>query len=333
VRFSHPATDREAAAAVVPGQATQARRDSGAPVDYTTYVMDAPSDAETALDRVYDIQAPQEQTLPLVVASPHSGRFYPPEFLAAARLDGRTLRKSEDAFVDEIFAAAPRLGAPLLRALFPRAFLDVNREAYELDPEMFADSLPAYVNTRSPRVAAGLGTIARVVANGEEIYRGKLRFADAAQRIARFYQPYHAALRDLIDASAARFGHCILIDSHSMPSAGSAERERDGRRVDLVLGDCFGSACAPVVIDTAERLLRSKGYTVNRNAPYAGGFTTRHYGRPRTGVHALQIEINRDLYMDEGTLDRLPFLPTLAEHMAELVTTLGAIDGDLLRRR
>lgn len=295
--------------------------------------MDAHFDADAPLDRVYDLQAPQDQTLPLVVASPHSGRHYPPDFLSAARLDGRTLRKSEDAFVDEIFAASPRLGAPLLRALFPRAFLDANREAYELDPEMFADRLPAYVNTRSPRVAAGLGTIARVVANGEEIYRTKLRFADAVQRVARFYTPYHAALKDLIDATAARFGHCILIDSHSMPSAGSTERAREGRRVDLVLGDCFGSACAPVIIDTAEKLLRSKGYSVNRNAPYAGGFTTRHYGRPRTGVHALQIEINRDLYMDEATLDRLPYLSVLAEHMAELVATLGGLDGALLRKR
>lgn len=295
--------------------------------------MDAHFDADSAPDRVYEIQAPPVQTLPVVVASPHSGRHYPPDFLAAARLDGRALRKSEDAFVDEIFAAVPQLGAPLLRALFPRAFLDVNREAYELDPEMFADSLPAYVNTRSPRVAAGLGTIARVVANGEEIYRGKLQFADAVQRITRFYHPYHGALKQLIDATAAHFGHCILVDSHSMPSAGSAERDRDGRRVDLVLGDCFGSACAPIVIDTAERLLRSKGYTVNRNTPYAGGFTTRYYGRPRTGVHTLQIEINRDLYMDEATLDRLPYLNTLAEHMAELVGTLGEIDGSSLRRR
>lgn len=295
--------------------------------------MDPPAAADIAPDRVYDLRAPEAQALPLVVASPHSGRDYPPEFLAAVRLDGQTLRKSEDAFVDEIFADAPRLGVPLLRALFPRAFLDANREAYELDPEMFADRLPAYVNTRSPRVAAGLGTIARVVANGENIYRGKLRFADAEARIARFYHPYHAALKALIDASAERFGHCILIDCHSMPSTGTPERSRGGRPVDLVLGDCFGSACAPVVIDTAERLLRAKGYTINRNAPYAGGFTTRHYGRPRTGVHALQIEIRRDLYMDEATLERRPFLPVLAGHMTELLAALGALDGAVLRRR
>ncbi len=295
--------------------------------------MDAHFDADTTCNHVCDTQAPPEQTLPVVVASPHSGRCYAPEFLSAARLDGQALRKSEDAFVDEIFAFAPQLGAPLLRALFPRAFLDVNREAYELDPDMFADRLPNYVNTRSPRVAAGLGTIARVVANGEEIYRTKLHFCDAVQRVTHFYHPYHDALKALIEATAKRFGHCILIDSHSMPSAASPERRRDGRRVDLVLGDRFGSACDPIVIDTAETLLRAKGYAVNRNTPYAGGFTTRHYGQPRTGVHALQIEINRGLYMDEATLARRSYLPVLGEHMAELIATLGRIDGKQLRKR
>jgi len=310
------------------------RRDSAGHVDYITEVMDAHfNTAAAGPDQVFEIQVPLEQTLALVVASPHSGRDYPPAFLAAARLDGRTLRKSEDAFVDEIFASAPAHGAPLLRALFPRSFLDANREAFELDPDMFADSLPAYVNTRSPRVAAGLGTIARVVANGEEIYRDKLRFSEAAQRVTRFYHPYHGALRRLIDATTARFGRCVLLDCHSMPSGGVAERERDGRRVDMVLGDCFGSACAPAVTDAAERLLRAKGYTVSRNTPYAGGFTTRHYGRPRLGVHALQIELNRDLYMDEATLTRLPFLPVLAEHVAELMLLLGRLDAAALHAR
>jgi len=310
------------------------RRDSVGLVDYITGIMDAHFDnAAAGADQVFEIQAPPDQALALVVASPHSGRHYPPAFLAAARLDGQTLRKSEDAFVDEIFASAPAHGAPLLRALFPRSFLDANREAFELDPDMFADSLPAYVNTRSPRVAAGLGTIARVVANGEEIYRDKLRFAEAAQRVTRFYHPYHAALRRLIDATTARFGRCILLDCHSMPSGGAGDRERDGRRVDMVLGDCFGSACAPAVTDAAERLLRAKGYIVSRNAPYAGGFTTRHYGRPRLGVHALQIELNRDLYMDEANLARLPFLPVLAEHMAELMLLLGRLDARSLSAR
>jgi N-formylglutamate amidohydrolase len=175
-------------------------------------------------------------------------------------------------------------------------------------------------------VAAGLGTIARIVGTGEEIYRGKLRFADAVRRIEGFYEPYHRALRRLVDETRARFGHCVLVDCHSMPSGWAGERPRDSRKVDMVLGDCFGTSCAPSVIETAERTLRDRGYTVNRNAPYAGGYTTRHYGRPRQGVHALQIEINRDLYMDEALLERRPFLSVLAGHMTHLVQVLGALD-------
>src|SRR5580658_8894158 len=165
-----------------------------------------------------DLRRPATQLLPLVVASPHSGADYPPEFVAASRLDPLTLRRSEDAFVDEIFAAAPRLGAPMLAARFPRAYLDVNREAWELDPAMFADALPDYVNVRSPRVRMGLGTIARIVASGEEIYDGKLCFAQAEERIETLYRPYHAALGTLIEETAANFGSCLVVDCHSMPS-------------------------------------------------------------------------------------------------------------------
>lgn len=290
--------------------------------------MDAHVDAVTQPDRTFDVLTPAEQSKPLVLASPHSGNQYPAGFLAAARLDARALRKSEDCFVDEIFAAAPGLGVPMIRALFPRAFLDVNREAYELDPDMFADTLPSYVNTRSPRVAAGLGTIARVVANGEDIYRGKLRFADAVERVSHYYTPYHTALRRLVEDTRNRFGHAVLIDCHSMPSPNAGER--DSRRADIVLGDCFGNACAPAVIDAAERFLRGLGYSVKRNSPYAGGYTTRHYGRPRQGIHALQIEIGRELYMDEAKLERLPFLAVLARHMGELIETLGHLPPDRL---
>ena len=277
----------------------------------------------------FDILAPQSQRLPLVLASPHSGNAYSATFLASSRLDARALRKSEDCFVDEIFAFAPGFGVPLIRALFPRAYLDVNREAYELDPEMFADPLPAYVNTRSPRVAAGLGTIARVVANGEDIYRGKLRFAEALDRVSRCYTPYHNALRRLVDDTRDAFGHALLIDCHSMPSASTAASGKGGGRggnhPEIVLGDCYGNACAPAVIDAAEEFLRGLGYAVSRNNPYAGGYTTRHYGRPRQGIHALQIEIARDLYMDEAALTRLPYLDVLARHMTELVDTLGLL--------
>lgn len=293
--------------------------------------MDASFENQSAGDGIFEIHAPARQTFPLVLASPHSGRNYTADFLAASRLDGLALRKSEDSFVDEIFAAAAARGAPLLKALFPRAYLDPNREALELDPDMFADPLPPYVNTRSPRVAAGLGTVARIVANGEEIYGRKLRFADALGRIGRCYHPYHAALRRLIDDTHRQFGYCLLLDCHSMPSNGiPSQGEAARHRVDFVLGDCYGSACAPLVMETAEAVLRRFGYVVNRNIPYAGGFTTRHYGRPRNNVHALQIEINRALYMDEARIARKAYIDVLAEHMVTLVETLGALRADAL---
>jgi len=290
--------------------------------------MDRYFDADADRTQVFEILAPPVQTMPLVLASPHSGTSYPPDFLAASRLDAFSLRKSEDTFVDEIFMAAPLLGAPLIRALFPRAFLDANREAFELDPEMFADMLPTYVNVRSPRVAAGLGTIAKLVANGEEIYRGKLRFAEALARVNRFYHPYHAALKRMIDQTRHRFGYCVLLDCHSMPSGGnSAEPSSAWSKVDFVLGDCYGISCSPTLIETAERTLRSQGYIVNRNTPYAGGFTTRHYGRPRTGVQALQIEINRALYMDERSISQKPYIGELAGHMEKLIGVLSGVRG------
>src|SRR5436305_6313162 len=187
---------------------------------------------------VLDLREPAARRLPLVVASPHSGTEYPADFVAASRLDPLALRQSEDSFVDELFAAAPRLGAPLLAARFPRAYLDVNREAYELDPAMFSDALPSFVNARSPRVRIGLGTIARIVASGEEIYAEKLRFADAEQRIERLYHPYHDILRRLVEETERMFGGYLLVDCHSMPSiSGCGE---DG--ADIVLGDCHGTA-------------------------------------------------------------------------------------------
>lgn len=282
-------------------------------------------------DVPFDIVRPTEQTLPVVLASPHSGRRYSEPFLAASRLDPQALRRSEDSFVDEIFAEAAARGAPLLRAHFPRAYVDVNREPYELDPEMFAEALPAHVNSASPRVAAGLGTIARIVAQGQEIYRGKLPYAEAERRIADCHRPYHAALADLLEETRRRFGYAILIDCHSMPTMpGLPLTNARGRAVDFVLGDLHGSACAPAVTEAAVRWLTGQGYAVERNAPYAGGYTTRHYGRPAEGRHALQIEISRALYMDEPTIRRRPYLATLARQMADLVETLGRLDPALL---
>ncbi len=289
---------------------------------------------EMDLEVSHEVLMPREQTLPLVLSSPHSGNHYYPDFLAASRLDPLMLRRSEDSFVDELFESAPRQGAPLLRALFPRAYLDPNREPYELDPAMFEDPLPGYANTRSPRVAVGLGTIPRVVANGWDIYSGKLVFSEVLARLRSHYWPYHAALADLIGTTKARFGTCLLIDCHSMPSTGpSTDRDGPGpgQRVDVVLGDCHGSACAAAVTDTAARALKSMGYRVARNRPYAGGHVTRHYGRPQQGVHALQVEINRSLYMDEHRIRPNRGMAGVARDMGDLVAVLGAIDGALLR--
>ncbi len=288
-------------------------------------------DVETPFDiddASHEILAPERQTLPLVFASPHSGANYRPEFLAASRLDALALRRSEDSFVDELFGWAPRLGAPLLRALFPRAFVDPNREPFELDPTMFEDALPAYANTLSPRVAAGLGTIARVVANGAEIYRGKLSFDEAQRRLRRYYWPYHRALAGLVERTQGAFGCCVLVDCHSMPSIGRPrERDHSHSRLDFVLGDCHGNSCAPLVVDLAESALRDLGYRVARNTPYSGGFVTRHYGRPREGVHALQIEINRALYMDETRIRRAPAMAGLKQDLRALIAALGAVDS------
>ncbi len=291
------------------------------------------SRVEDAEGGVYRLHQPLEQLLPVVLASPHSGREYPPSFIARSRLDPLTLRRSEDGYVDEIFQAAVSLGVPMLAALFPRAFLDPNREPFELDPSMFDGPLPSHVNSRSPRVAAGLGTVPRVVANGEEIYTGRLSFADARARLGRCYYPYHEALRGLIEATRTRFGYCILLDCHSMPSIGLPPELASMGSLDAVLGDCFGSACAPQVTLAAESNLTAMGYVVGRNAPYAGGYTTRHYGRPADGVHTLQIELNRALYMEELSLSRLPYLEVLASHMRRLVAAVGAVPAPVLLAR
>ncbi|WP_119418260.1 N-formylglutamate amidohydrolase [Desertibaculum subflavum] len=275
------------------------------------------------------LSLPTVQSIPFVYSSPHSGTFYPPDFLAAARLDHVAIRRSEDSFVDELFAAVPLLGAPLVAARYARAFCDVNREPYELDPAMFEDELPAFANTTSLRVAGGHGTIARVVGAGAEIYRGKLTFAEADRRIRDCYQPYHAALGRLLAETRARFGVAVLIDCHSMPSTGGPlERDSGRARPDIVLGDRYGSACAPELVETATRALQSLGYRVSRNAPYAGGFNTYHYGRPAERLHALQIEINRGLYMDEERLAKKPGFARLAGDLERLVAALSAFAQD-----
>lgn len=245
----------------------------------------------------FEVVAPADQRIPFVFNSPHSGRAYPPDFLAVSRLDERTIRRSEDTYVDELFMSAVPLGAPLMRAHFPRAWLDVNREPYELDPAMFVGELPPYANIRSMRVAGGLGTIARVVSENVEIYAEPLPVAEALARIETIYKPYHDRLAALLEATRRRFGFAVLIDCHSMPS--SVRMAPSRMRADFVLGDRYGASCAPEIIETAAAVLGEAGYSVARNKPYAGGYITEHYGRPAEGLHALQVEINRGLYMNE----------------------------------
>jgi len=276
------------------------------------------------------VAEPETAPVPLVFSSPHSGDRYPDSFVAGARLDALTLRRSEDAFVDELFDAAPGAGAWLIRATFPRAYVDLNREAWELDPTMFDGPLPAFVNAASPRVGAGLGTLARVVANGAEIYRDKLKFADARKRIETLYMPYHAALEALVAARVAESGRCALVDCHSMPSVGGPmDRDPGRRRLDFVLGDGFGTSCAPALVEAAENYLKRHGYAVGRNDPYAGGFITRHYGAPRAGRHALQVEINRQLYMDELAIAKNAGFGALRAALAGLVRELARIAPSL----
>jgi N-formylglutamate deformylase len=273
------------------------------------------------------LSRPSRQTAPLVFASPHSGRCYPPEFLAESRLDALAVRRSEDSFVEELWSAAPEHGAPLIAATFPRVYCDANREAWELDPAMFDGPLPPWVNTGSPRVGAGLGTVARIVASGEPVYRRRLSFPAVEARIQRCWHPYHNALGRLIEETKDRFGCCLLIDCHSMPT-----HPLHGHSApDMVLGDAHGTACAPRAVRLVEDVLGGFGYRVRRNDPYAGGYVTRHYGRPRERVHVLQIELARGLYMNEVTIERLPAMARLQADLTQLIARLARADWSSLR--
>ena len=233
-------------------------------------------------------------------ASPHSGNVYPPDFVAASRLDELALRSSEDAFVDDLFADAPRYGAPLLAALAPRAYVDVNRAADELDPALIAGLQRSQPN---PRINSGLGVIPRVVAGGRAIYRGKIPRREAEMRLTRIWHPYHDALRSLLAQTHAASGEVVLIDCHSMPrDALGAGRSPARTRPDVVLGDRFGASASPEVTERVDAAFKAAGFRVARNTPFAGAFIAQHYGRPTRGQHVVQIEIDRGLYMHEGEL-------------------------------
>jgi N-formylglutamate amidohydrolase len=281
------------------------------------------------LDPPFEILEPQVCRAPIVFNSPHSGCVYPQAFLGAARLDITTLRRSEDCFVDELMVGVVARGHPLMRAHFPRCYVDVNREPYELDPRMFEGRLPSFANTRSMRVAGGLGTVARVVGDAQEIYDQRIPVDDALRRIENLYKPYHRALRRLLSRMHSESGAAVLVDCHSMPSTAGAKEERP--RADLVLGDRYGTSCASAISEAVESALRDLGYVVSRNKPYAGGFITEHYGNPAAGLHSIQLEVNRALYMDERRFERTVGFTALATDLVTVADQLAALPLDELQ--
>ncbi|MCC3306479.1 N-formylglutamate amidohydrolase [Sneathiella sp. HT1-7] len=280
------------------------------------------------------IEWPSEWRIPFIFSSPHSGRDYPEEFIESTKLEFTKLRQSEDFLVDELFACAPDYGAPLLSANFPRAYCDANREAFELDPHMYKTPLPDYVMTVSPRLASGIGTIPKVVGAGQEIYAGKLDFEDARQRINECYFPYHHALRQLLEEGRKKFGYIYLLDCHSMPPAnvskgGSLFRASD-QRPNIILGNRYGTSCSPRLFEEAFTRLEDHGYHIGQNSPYAGGYITAHYGNPEKNIHALQIEINRALYMDQENLQTTDGFCMLKKAIAGFVQGMSANYSSLL---
>ncbi len=277
------------------------------------------------LAKPFRILRPQLQTVPFIFASGHSGRRYPESLIAQSRLDALTLRRSEDAFVDELFAGVVDLGAPLIAAEFPRAYCDVNRASGELDSGMFDAALGMAIDLPSPRVAAGLGVIPRIVRDGAEIYARKLSPREAELRLSGLYRPYHAALAQLAGETVKRFGVAVVVDCHSMPSALSVP--------DIVLGDRYGASAPLLLTGWAENAFLAARFSIARNAPYAGGYTTMLYGRGHSGLFGLQIEINRALYLDEDRLQRKAGFENLRKRLHETLARLTAIDPALLGGR
>lgn len=289
-----------------------------------------PTDALAADDLegpAFEVLRAEALQSPLVFASPHSGRVYPAAMMTASRLDSREIRRSEDALVDGLIEGGIEAGAAMVLCRVGRAYVDVNRDPWELDEAMFSDRLPEHARSMSARVAAGLGSVPRVVGDGRAIYARKLRFAEAEARIAAVHAPYHAALAGLLAEAKQAFGAGVLIDWHSMPSAAGRGEARKGRpKPDMVLGDRHGDACAPGLTALVKRQLEAAGYVVALNSPYAGGYTTQTHGRPEDGVHALQVELDRGLYLDERTLEPKPSFPRLRADLERLFTVLARAD-------
>jgi N-formylglutamate amidohydrolase len=275
------------------------------------------------IDESYHLALPLRRDTSVIFSSPHSGRSYTPEFLELTQLDGKSIRSSEDAYVDLLMEKATSFGAPLITAQTPRAFIDLNRAVDELDPSVIEGISRGMHN---PRVSSGLGVIPRVVANGRAIYRGKITQHDAQARIARFWHPYHAALRSLIEESHNSFGEAILIDCHSMPHEAIEAHARPGQpKPEVVLGDRFGAAAGRDVMDRVEAAFAGAGLRVVRNAPFAGAYITQAYGRPQQSQHVVQIEIDRALYLDERHVEPGPDFAAFRSLMAGVIAEITEI--------
>lgn len=279
------------------------------------------SDLPHAAPQAFIERLPPLVQSPLVFAVPHSGRHYPESLRSRATLNDHDLRLSEDAFVDQLFEPVIRRGATLLVATHARAYIDLNRAANELDTRMFNGSISELEPDNNTRVKAGLGVIPRIIGEGMPIYDDRLPAREAFSRLDRVYIPYHTKLADLLADRRKRFGAAVLIDCHSMPSGPVMKRSRKGQP-DIILGDCWGSACAPELVNLAERLFINEGFGVRRNVPYAGGFATRHYGKPEQGMHALQIEINRSIYMNEAHIIKLDTFQEISARLNKVAATL-----------
>lgn len=277
---------------------------------------------ETELSPPFEVRRSETLATPFIFNSPHSGRIYPSIFVKTSQLSPHTLRMSEDLFIDRLFAPATEHGATLLSARFPRAYLDINRQPFELDPALFAEKLPDYANATSLRVIGGLGTIPRLVNENDEIYASPLPLSVGLARIERLYRPYHDLLASMIEEARHSFGRAFLIDCHSMPS--HLGELPGAPPYDIVLGDRFGGSCSRDLVDFATTTLSAMGYRVGLNKPYAGGHITEFYGRPADCIHALQIEVNRALYVCEKTFEIKSGFTKLQKDIALLTERLIA---------
>lgn len=267
------------------------------------------------------IVRPQGEGTNLVYSLPHSGRYYPDSFIAEARLSGTTLRLSEDAWVDDMVGLTSESGVYGLIGLYARAFCDVNRNPLELDARLIRGELPKAALSLSARVKAGFGVVARRLSADLDIYRQPLDMAEVSRRIDLIHRPYHAALQTLL-REAGRGGRVRLIDWHSMPSSALLHPSVNGMRPDIVLGTLHGESSTDGFVQQVRRQLEKEGLRVGLNRPFAGGYIVEKYGRPSAGVDALQIEINRAIYMNEASLETHDGLGRLRDAFRRLTAAL-----------